>query len=153
NLAPIARAILAAEPHNQLLVVDDNSPDGTGAIADDLSRESRRVRVLHRPGKAGLGAAYLAGFDYALAHGFEHIVEMDADFSHDPSDLPRLIGPVRAGRADLTLGSRRIAGGGTRGWPLHRQLLSRGGSWYARTVTHLGLSAHGNAHTVPRAGP
>jgi dolichol-phosphate mannosyltransferase len=134
NLAPIARAILAAEPRCQLLIVDDNSPDGTGAIANALSRESRRVRVLHRHGKAGLGAAYLAGFDYALAHGYEYVVEMDADFSHDPSDLPRLIAPVRAGQADLALGSRWVAGGGTRGWPLRRQALSRGGSLYARTV-------------------
>jgi dolichol-phosphate mannosyltransferase len=134
NLAPIARAILAAEPQSRLLIVDDNSPDGTGEIADALCRESRRVRVLHRPGKAGLGAAYLAGFDYALTHGYDFIVEMDADFSHDPSDLPRLIAPVRAGRADLALGSRWVAGGGTRGWPLHRQVISRGGSWYARTI-------------------
>lgn len=134
NLAPMAQAILAAEPRCQVLIVDDNSPDGTGDIADALSRESPRVRVLHRPGKAGLGAAYLAGFDHALAHGYDYICEMDADFSHDPADLPRLLAPVRAGRADLALGSRWVAGGGTRGWPLHRRALSRGGSWYARTV-------------------
>jgi dolichol-phosphate mannosyltransferase len=134
NLGPLVRAILAAEPTVHILIVDDNSPDGTGAIADELGRESARVRTLHRAGKAGLGAAYLAGFDYALQRGYSYIIEMDADFSHDPADLPRLLAPVRAGQADLTLGSRWVTGGGTAGWPLRRRLLSRGGSRYARTI-------------------
>lgn len=134
NLASLIAATLAADPALHILVVDDNSPDGTGALADELARCSDRVRVLHRPDKAGLGAAYLAGFAYALDRDYACIVEMDADFSHDPADLPRLLAPAREGRADLVLGSRWTPGGGTRGWPLHRQIISRGGSWYARTI-------------------
>ncbi len=134
NLASLVAAVLKADPAFDLLVVDDNSPDGTGALADELARHSDRVRVLHRSGKAGLGAAYLAGFAYALDCDYACILEMDADFSHDPADLPRLLAPVRDGRADLVLGSRWTPGGGTRGWPLLRQIISRGGSWYARTI-------------------
>ncbi len=134
NLGALVAAVLATDPMLDILVVDDNSPDGTGALADELARHSDRVRVLHRPGKSGLGAAYLAGFAYALDRDYECILEMDADFSHDPADLPRLLAPVRAGRADLVLGSRWTPGGSTRGWPLHRRILSRGGSWYARTI-------------------
>jgi dolichol-phosphate mannosyltransferase len=137
NIERLVPAILAADPSLDLLVVDDNSPDGTGAIADRLARASRRVEVLHRAGKAGLGAAYKAGFRHALDRGYEQIVEMDADFSHNPTDLPRLIAPVVANEADLTLGSRWVRGGGTANWPLHRQLISRGGSLYARSI--LGL--------------
>ncbi len=134
NLGPLVAAVLKADPALDILVVDDNSPDGTGALADELARHSDRVRVLHRPGKAGLGAAYLAGFAYALDRDYQCILEMDADFSHDPADLPRLLAPVRAGGADLVLGSRWAPGGSTRGWPLHRRIISRGGSWYARTI-------------------
>lgn len=116
-----------------ILIVDDNSPDGTGKLADGLATELQGVRVLHRPGKQGLGRAYLAGFSEALANGADYVLEMDADFSHDPADLPRLIEAAEQG-ADLVLGSRYIAGGGVADWGMLRQLVSRGGSWYARTV-------------------
>jgi dolichol-phosphate mannosyltransferase len=137
NLGRLVPEVLRQDDGIDVLVVDDNSPDGTGAIAASLARRSHRVQVLHRAGKQGLGAAYKAGFREALGWGYTQIVEMDADFSHSPADLPRLIAPVRAGVADITLGSRWVRGGGTRGWPLHRQAISRGGSLYARTI--LGL--------------
>jgi dolichol-phosphate mannosyltransferase len=130
NLPQIVPAILAASPAVDVLVVDDNSPDGTGALADALAARDRRVRVLHRPRKDGLGRAYLAGFAGALRSGYGRIVEMDADFSHDPARLPVLL----ATDADLVLGSRYIAGGGTVNWGLGRRVLSRGGSLYARTI-------------------
>jgi dolichol-phosphate mannosyltransferase len=137
NLEPFVRALLpqlaSAGGDHTVLVVDDDSPDGTGRIADRLAAESEHVRVLHRAGKEGLGRAYLAGFGVALAEGAELVMEMDADFSHDPRDVPRLIEAVRAG-ADLALGSRYCDGGGVENWPLHRRLLSRGGSWYSRMV-------------------
>jgi dolichol-phosphate mannosyltransferase len=115
-----------------VLVVDDGSPDGTGAIADQLAAAAPRVRVLHRQGKQGLGTAYLAGFADAIARGYELVFEMDADFSHPPWDLPRL---AAAGRhADLVIGSRYVPGGSTVGWDLKRRLLSRGANLYARTI-------------------
>ncbi len=116
----------------RILVVDDNSPDGTGAIADRLADELEPVEVLHRPAKDGLGHAYLAGFALALAGGAELVVEMDADFSHDPRYLGALL--AAAGTADLVLGSRYIAGGGVRDWGLVRRLISRGGGLYARII-------------------
>ena len=112
--------------------MDDGSPDGTGAIADRLAEELAQVRVLHRPQKQGLGRAYLAGFEVALAEGAELVLEMDADFSHDPADLPRLI--AAAGAADLVLGSRYVPGGGVEDWGIVRRALSRGGSSYARLL-------------------
>jgi dolichol-phosphate mannosyltransferase len=115
-----------------ILVVDDGSPDGTGDIADRLAGEHPQVRVMHRPAKLGLGRAYLAGFEEALADGAELILEMDSDFSHAPADLPRLIAASRA--ADLVLGSRYVPGGGVENWGRVRRVLSRGGSWYARVV-------------------
>ena len=119
-----------------VLVVDDNSPDGTGQIADELKRQSGgRVDVLHRPGKLGLGTAYLAGFKYALAHGYDYIFEMDADFSHDPAVLPQFLEAIQ--EVDLVLGSRYVPGGGTVNWSLLRRFISRGGSLYARLL--LGL--------------
>jgi dolichol-phosphate mannosyltransferase len=130
NLERLVRAVL--EHDVRVLVVDDNSPDGTGAIADRLADELDAVEVLHRPRKAGLGRAYLAGFDHALRSGAELVIEMDADFSHDPADLPLLV--AAAGDADLVLGSRYIEGGGVVDWGLLRRALSRGGSFYARTV-------------------
>ena len=132
NLARIVPAILAAAPELDVLVVDDSSPDGTGALADELAARDRRVRVLHRPRKQGLGRAYLAGFDVALREGYRRILEMDADFSHDPAALPALLAASRD--ADLVLGSRYVPGGGTANWGLGRRLLSRGGSFYARTI-------------------
>jgi dolichol-phosphate mannosyltransferase len=126
------RSLASASPEHRLLVVDDNSPDGTGELADRLAAEREDVQVLHRTEKEGLGPAYLAGFGTALAGGAELVLEMDADFSHDPADVPRLI--EAAADADLVLGSRYMPGGGVAGWAWHRRLLSRGGCWYARTV-------------------
>ncbi len=132
NLEPILRAILAAAPEVDVLVIDDSSPDGTGALADAFAAHEPRVNVLHRAGKEGLGKAYLAGFAWALERGYDLVLEMDADFSHDPAHLPALLGAAR--EADLVLGSRYVPGGGTRNWGLGRRLLSRGGSLYARTI-------------------
>jgi dolichol-phosphate mannosyltransferase len=124
----------ALAPHGvRVLVVDDNSPDGTGAIADRLAAEHDFVSVLHRERKEGLGPAYLAGFRRALAEGAELILEMDCDFSHDPKDVPRLIAACEEG-ADLALGSRYVRGGGTENWELGRRLVSFGGSFYARVI-------------------
>ena len=130
NLPAIVPAILAAAPEVDILVVDDNSPDGTGALADGLAAQSPRVRVLHRARKEGLGRAYLAGFAEALGRGYGRIVEMDADFSHDPARLPALLSTG----AVVALGSRYVEGGGTVNWGLGRRLLSKGGSLYARTI-------------------
>jgi dolichol-phosphate mannosyltransferase len=137
NLPAIVEAILAALPGAALLVVDDNSPDGTGDLADALAAADPRVRVRHRPGKAGLGRAYLDGFRVALAAGAETIVQMDADFSHDPAVLPDLTAPVAAGAADLVIGSRYVKGGGVVDWGIGRKVISRGGSLFARTVLAL----------------
>jgi len=116
-----------------LLIVDDGSPDGTGDIADELASADPQIHVLHRSVKEGLGPAYTAGFAKALALGAEIVCEMDADFSHDPQDLPRLVSAVEAG-ADLAIGSRYVDGGGTEGWPWHRELLSKGGNTYAAVM-------------------
>lgn len=121
-----------ASGEHRILIVDDNSPDGTGELADELARQLGSVEVLHRPTKAGLGHAYLAGFAHAIAHGAELIIEMDADFSHDPRYLGDLL--QAAGDADLVLGSRYVDGGGVRDWGLARRMISRGGSLYARTI-------------------
>jgi dolichol-phosphate mannosyltransferase len=118
-----------------VLVVDDNSPDGTGALADAIAAKDPRVKVLHRAGKEGLGKAYLAAFAWALERGYTLVLEMDADFSHDPAHLPAILEAARG--ADLVLGSRYVPGGGTVNWGLVRKLVSRGGSLYARTL--LGL--------------
>ena len=131
NITEIAKAVRS---HGyRLLIVDDNSPDGTGEIADGLEAGDPLISVLHREEKRGLGPAYAAGFDRALAEGREVIIEMDADFSHDPKDLPRLVGAVEDG-ADLAIGSRYVPGGSTPDWPLLRQLISRGGNLYARMM-------------------
>ncbi|MGZ6343814.1 MAG: polyprenol monophosphomannose synthase [Candidatus Limnocylindrales bacterium] len=135
NLAPISAAILAQLPGASLLVVDDASPDGTGRLADELAAADPRVRVCHRRAKEGLGPAYLDGFAWALEAGAERVVQMDADWSHDPAYLPRLLGALES--ADLALGSRYVAGGGVRDWGLARRLISRGGSLFARTVLSL----------------
>jgi dolichol-phosphate mannosyltransferase len=119
--------------HDLVLVIDDNSPDGTGEIADRLAVERPWLEVLHRPGKEGLGKAYLDGFGIALARGAEFVVEIDCDFSHDPEDVPRLLAACENG-ADLALGSRYVPGGGTRNWGLGRRVISRAGSLYARLV-------------------
>ncbi len=136
NVSAIATAILEAVPAATLLVVDDGSPDGTGDLADDLAAADARVRVLHRARKAGLGRAYLAGFRAALDGGATAIAQIDADWSHDPADLPRLIGALADG-ADLAIGSRYTRGGTVIGWGIGRTVISRGGSLFARIV--LGL--------------
>jgi len=133
NIEPLVRAARAQlRSGDRILIVDDNSPDGTGEIADRLATELDGVEVLHRPGKEGLGRAYLAGFRHALESGAQLILEMDSDFSHDPADLPRLIDA--AANADLVLGSRYVKGGDVTDWGLLRRLVSRGGSWYARRI-------------------
>jgi dolichol-phosphate mannosyltransferase len=136
NIEPLVRAVLpqleaAGLPHT-ILIVDDDSPDGTGRIADRLASELASVRVLHRERKEGLGRAYLEGFGVALDGGADLVLEMDADFSHDPADLPRLIAASEA--ADLVLGSRYVPGGGVTNWGLVRRALSRAGSAYARIL-------------------
>jgi len=134
NLEAIVPAILEALPEAQLLVVDDNSPDGTGQLADTLAATDPRIQVLHRAAKEGLGVAYRHGFRWALDRpDVRAVVQMDADFSHDPRDLPRLVAPLMLD-SDLTLGTRWIPGGGTVGWPWRRRLISRAGTTFARTV-------------------
>jgi dolichol-phosphate mannosyltransferase len=133
NLVPILEAILSNLPGADVLVIDDNSPDGTGKLADEFAAREPRVKVLHRPGKQGLGKAYLAGFAWALERDYGFVLEMDADFSHDPRRLPALLAAA-AGEADLALGSRYVPGGGTVGWGLLRRIISQGGSLYARLI-------------------
>ena len=140
NLEPIATAILRTLPAATLLVVDDGSPDGTGDLADRLAAADPRVRVHHRPAKAGLGRAYLAGFRIALDGGAMTVIQMDADWSHDPAALPGLLAPLEEGTADLVIGSRYTRGGGVVDWGLARRSVSRGGSLFARAV--LGLPAN-----------
>jgi len=140
NVGPITAAILLALPEAHILVVDDDSPDGTGRIADELAASDARIRVRHRAAKQGLGRAYLDGFAIALESGGDVVVQMDADFSHDPGVLPALIAPIADGSADLVIGSRYTEGGGVVDWGLGRRLISRGGSLFARTVLGLGLN-------------
>jgi dolichol-phosphate mannosyltransferase len=136
NIEAIVEASLAAlgqTGEHSVLIVDDNSPDGTGRIANGLAERHPEVHVLHRPGKQGLGRAYIGGFEHALAHGADRVMEMDSDFSHDPRDIPRLVGEAQRG-ADLVLGSRYIPGGGVENWGAGRRLVSRGGCLYAQGV-------------------
>ena len=138
NLEPMVHSLEEMlGPDDRVLVIDDNSPDGTGAIADRLAAELDWVDVLHRPRKEGLGRAYLDGFRRALADGAELVLEMDCDFSHDPNDVPRLI--AAAEDADLVLGSRYVRGGGTANWGLVRRAISRWGSLYAQVLLGLGV--------------
>jgi len=140
NLEPMVRALGEQIDADEdiVLVIDDNSPDGTGAVADALAAELAWVEVLHRPSKDGLGPAYIAGFRRALAAGAELVLEIDCDFSHNPKDVPRLIAACEDG-ADLALGSRWVKGGGTVNWGIGRTLVSRGGSLYARTILGVGV--------------
>jgi dolichol-phosphate mannosyltransferase len=136
NLAAMVTALLprlAGTGEHRILVVDDNSPDGTGRIADEIAAVEPAVEVLHRAGKEGLGRAYVAGFQHALASGAGLVMEMDCDFSHDPADVPRLIHEARNG-ADLVLGSRYAPGGGVENWGLGRRMISRGGCLYAQAI-------------------
>jgi dolichol-phosphate mannosyltransferase len=138
NLEPMLRALVDVLPSaSRVLVVDDNSPDGTGQLADELARELEFVDVLHRPRKEGLGRAYLAAFREALAAGAELVLEMDCDFSHDPRDVPRLL--AAAENADLVLGSRYVEGGRVENWGGLRRFVSSGGSLYARTLLGVGI--------------
>lgn len=141
NIEPVVRRLLDAIPAAHVLVVDDGSPDGTGAVADRLAAADERVTVLHRTAKAGLGAAYVAGFEWALSRSYEAVVEMDADGSHAPEDLPRLLemlGPDGAS-ADVVLGSRYVPGGQTVNWPWYREFLSRGANVYAKLALGVGI--------------
>ncbi|MCW6011176.1 polyprenol monophosphomannose synthase [Micromonospora sp. CPCC 205371] len=137
NLGAIVGRLRRAVPCVDVLVADDNSPDGTGALADRLAADDSRVSVLHRAGKQGLGAAYVAGFGWAREHGYDAVVEMDADGSHAPEELPRLLDALRD--ADAVLGSRWVEGGTVKNWPAHRLLLSRGGNLYTRLVLGIPL--------------
>jgi dolichol-phosphate mannosyltransferase len=137
NLEPLFQKIKALPTAFDVLVVDDNSPDGTGEIADRLSRQDGSMHVMHRAGKQGLGTAYIAGFRWGLDHGYEALLEMDCDFSHDPSYLPTFLELLP--QADLVVGSRYVPGGGTRNWGLKRRWLSAGGNLFARSL--LGLHA------------
>ncbi len=138
NLPPLLNEILKYAPETDILIVDDNSPDGTGELADKISEENTSVHVLHRAGKLGLGTAYIAGFKYAIAHDYDAAFEMDADFSHDPRYLPDFLRAIED--ADLVIGSRYIRGGGTPSWSLIRRFISGGGNIFARFM--LGIPVH-----------
>ncbi len=137
NIEPIIERLRAAVPEADALIVDDGSPDGTGEIADKLAADDGRVHVLHRAAKAGLGAAYIAGFRWTLERGYDVVVEMDADGSHAPEELPRLLSALRG--ADLVLGSRWVPGGAVRNWPRSRHLISRCGNLYTRVALRMPL--------------
>ena len=138
NIAEMLTSVRTSAPTAHVLVVDDNSPDGTASIAEALGFKLGQIDVLRRPGKAGLGAAYRAGFDWALARGYEVCVEMDADLSHDPRQLPALLAAVDDG-ADLAIGSRYVPGASIPDWPRRRRLLSSGGNRYAAAMLRLGI--------------
>jgi dolichol-phosphate mannosyltransferase len=137
NLVRITSRVRSAVPEAHILIADDNSPDGTGVIADELTQADDHIHVMHRLGKEGLGAAYLAGFGWALEQGYDVVVEMDADGSHQPEQLHLLLDALRD--ADLVLGSRWIPGGEVQNWPKSREWLSRGGNWYTRRALGLDL--------------
>jgi dolichol-phosphate mannosyltransferase len=137
NLPRIVARVRTAVPAVDILVLDDNSPDGTGAVADDLAGQDPQVHVLHRPGKEGLGAAYLAGFAWALERGYDAAVEMDADGSHQPEHLPGLVAALNG--ADLSIGSRWVPGGKVVNWPKTREALSRAANIYTRIMLGLGV--------------
>ncbi|WP_433191140.1 polyprenol monophosphomannose synthase [Actinoallomurus sp. CA-150999] len=132
NIESIVGRVRAAVSEADILVADDNSPDGTGKIADALADDDEQVHVLHRAGKEGLGAAYIAGFHWGIEHGFDVLVEMDADGSHQPEELPRVLSAL--GEADLVIGSRWTRGGTVENWPINREIISRGANLYARIM-------------------
>jgi dolichol-phosphate mannosyltransferase len=138
NISDILGDILRAAPDADVLVIDDNSPDGTGRIAGELAADELRIHVLHRPGKLGLGTAYIAGFRYAIERGYDLVFEMDADYSHDPSYLPSFFTAIA--NADLVIGSRYVRGGGTPNWSAPRKFISGGGNTFARAL--LGIPIH-----------
>jgi dolichol-phosphate mannosyltransferase len=137
NLEPIVARVRASAADADILVVDDNSPDGTGEVADKLAASDTHVHALHRPAKAGLGSAYIAGFGWALDRGYGVLVEMDADGSHDPADLPALLAALE--HADLVIGSRWVPGGTVRNWPKSREILSRSANTYARIMLRIAI--------------
>lgn len=137
TIEPLVRRVLEAAPHADILVVDDSSPDGTGRIVKKIELEESRVQLFERQSKDGLAAAYLAGFEWALDRGYDRIVQMDADLSHDPADVPRLLQGLDT--HDVAVGCRYIDGGRISGWGVVRKLISRGGNWYARTVLRVPL--------------
>src|SRR6202023_3194047 len=130
NLRPLLEQIFTYAPASDILVVDDNSPDGTGQLADEISAQNRQMHVMHRAGKLGLGTAYIAGFKYAVEHQYDAAFEMDADFSHDPRYLPDFLKAIE--QADLVIGSRYVPGGDTPNWPMVRRLISGSGNTFAR---------------------
>ncbi len=132
NIPPLLEAIFSYVPQTDILIVDDNSPDGTGELADKIAQTDERVHVIHRTGKLGLGTAYVAGFKYAIAYDYEAAFEMDADFSHDPQYLPSFLTAIE--HADLVIGSRYVPGGATPNWSIIRRLISGGGNIFARLV-------------------
>lgn len=136
NLPRFVALVRAAAPDADMMIVDDASPDGTGEIADDLAKGDDKIHVIHRPGKLGLGTAYVDAFRWGLQRGYERFLEMDADLSHDPNDLPKLFRALDDG-ADVVIGSRNVPGGGVEGWGPARHFISKGGSFYSRTI--LGL--------------
>lgn len=138
NLRAFIEAVFAVVSEADVLIVDDASPDGTGDLGDALAKEDARVHVLHRPAKLGLGTAYVEGFRYALAHGYDVAFEMDADLSHDPRYVPEMRRALESG-ADVVLGSRNMPGGGVEGWGVGRHALSKGGSLYARSILGVGI--------------
>lgn len=138
NLQSLLTGIFSYAPETHILIVDDNSPDGTGKLADEMSAEDSRISVMHRTGKLGLGTAYIAGFKYAIEHAYDAAFEMDADFSHDPKYLPDFLKAIE--NADLVIGSRYIKGGSTPNWSPLRRIISGGGNIYARLI--LGISVH-----------
>jgi dolichol-phosphate mannosyltransferase len=138
NLCPLLREIFVRAPESDILIVDDNSTDGTGELANQIHTENPQVNVIHRPGKLGLGTAYLAGFKYAIAHNYDAAFEMDADFSHDPRYLPDFLKAIK--HADLVIGSRYVPGGGTPDWSPVRRLISSGGNILVRFL--LGIPVH-----------
>jgi dolichol-phosphate mannosyltransferase len=138
NAPGIPDRLLGALPDADILFVDDNSPDGTGQILDELAAKNPRLHVMHRAGKLGLGTAYVEGFGWALPRGYEYVFEMDADGSHDPKYLPQMLALAEDG-ADVVIGSRNVPGGGTVNWGIGRKLISKGGSLYARTILGIGV--------------
>ena len=139
NIARVLGAVRKACPEAGILVVDDSSPDGTADLAKQAAGELGGIDLLVRPGKAGLGNAYKAGFAWGIEHGYDAFVEMDSDFSHDPADLPRLLAPLESGAAELCIGSRYVPGGAIPNWSASRRLLSRSGNLYAKWVLDLGV--------------
>jgi dolichol-phosphate mannosyltransferase len=137
NIEPIVARVHQSNPQVHVLIADDNSPDGTGEIADKLAADDDRVKVMHRAGKQGLGAAYIAGFQWGMANGYQVLIEMDADGSHRPEDLPALLGALEQRGADLVIGSRYVKGGEIKNWPKSREFLSKGGNTYIHLVMGL----------------